>query len=105
MGRPSTDQVIQVNAGRVGHLFMVIAHTGKYDVIKEGVRLKIEQNTGFRHKLLSDRATTIYEGTYSKLYGCGSTVRDAHQGNFKPNPLFGNRMSKIYKELIGEFSQ
>ena len=76
----------------------------EYDVIKEGVRLKTEQNPDFKRKLLKNKDKKIFEGTYNKKYGCGSTVKEAHQGNFKPKRSFGNRMSQIYTEIVAVLS-
>ena len=74
----------------------------EYSVLKEGVRMKIAQNKQIQNELPRLKGKRIYEATFSKRYGAGFTLRDAHQGNFKPAQGYENRMGKIWEELVQE---
>ena len=63
---------------------------------------KIQQNPDFRRKLVTRRGAKFFEGTYNRKYGCGSSLKDAHEGKFVPNKNYKNLMGKIYEELIAE---
>ena len=71
-------------------------------MLKEGVRLKISQNKQIQDELPSLKGKSIYEATYSKRYGAGFSLRDAHHGNIKIAPGYENRMGKMWEELIQE---
>ena len=74
----------------------------EHTVLKEGIRLKIAQNKQIQDELPNLKGKRIYEATYSRRYGAGFSLRDAHQGNFKITQGYENRMGKIWEELIQE---
>ena len=76
----------------------------EYEVLKECVTLKVNQNPNFKRHLLRNSNKTFHEATHNKKYRAGYTITEARAGIVKAKQGYLNLMGKIYTEIIADLS-
>ena len=76
----------------------------KYEIMKQGLRLKFKQNPSLLNKLILTSTKKLYEASpYNKILGTGfNAITTLHKINYAENELGQNLLGKALEEVRDE---